>query len=463
MEDFSGVDDTAKDLLAWVACRLKGMDRDVVVKVQNLLSKSSKMLLLEYSRDDLLFLLQEEMETATARQITIILYSGMHGGSRQPSEAPELLIGQAFISFSGHLDHLLLFWWFVASEVLSDRFTKATDALLMMLKNMIQVKPIEESSAHQYDVAAWFRGVQSYCCGPALKPRCSVLGFLFKSDDYDSSIRLVAEHLIPRRQGASASMIDVDVNNPRNGLILCKHLESLLQTGRWSLVPVSCDDSDLLWCRIHVADAELQTMLYDIGAVASDRKPLVVHSSSGECEGLKMQHLHGQLIAIQKPYIRSLFLKNLMACTQNPELPNPLHRLKDYISMCSSLERFSMGMVLSAGEPEQREETQPEAQPEVFFQLHPPSWIGGKLRVAKGESSSSSNRGQGRATLLPEKASRRRSRSRARSRRKSVSSRRDSRQRRCPQSSGVDNTRDHEKSVACFLNQFGHPEAAWQV
>ncbi|CAE7228779.1 unnamed protein product [Symbiodinium sp. CCMP2592] len=84
------------------------------------------------------------------------------------------------------------------------------------------------------------------------------------------------------------------------------------------------------------------------------------------------------------------------SCTQNPELPNPLHRLKDYISMRSSLERFSMGMVLSAGEPEQREETQPEAQPEVFFQLHPPSWIGGKLRVAKGESSSSSNRGQGR-------------------------------------------------------------------
>lgn len=68
---------------------------------------------------------------------------------------------------------------FFASGVPSDRFTKATDTLLMLLKNMLQVKPIEESSAHQYDVPAWFNNVKTYYFGAELRPCCSVLGFLF--------------------------------------------------------------------------------------------------------------------------------------------------------------------------------------------------------------------------------------------------------------------------------------------
>ena len=306
---------------------------------------------------------------------------------------------------------------------ISDRFT-----LLMLLKNMLQVKPIEESSAHQYDVPAEFNNVKTYYFGAELRPCCSVRGFLFTALSYDFSIRVVAEHLIPRRQAMAASLVGIDVHDERNGVILCKQLERLLQAGQWSLVPVSCDASaNMLSCRIHVSNTELETELNDIGFVDSERRPLLAQLASGRSIPLKMKDLHGQLVTMRKPYIRSLLLKNLMACKKNPELPNPLHgsRLSDYISWCSSLERFNMDMVLAAGDGSEERD---EAQPEVCFKLRPPSWIGGQLRVAKGEGSSSANRGQGRATLLPERVSRRRSRSRERRRSKSVSSRRDRRQ-----------------------------------
>ncbi|OLP76538.1 hypothetical protein AK812_SmicGene43516 [Symbiodinium microadriaticum] len=239
-----------------------------------------------------------------------------------------------------------------------------------------QVKPIEESSAHQYDVPAEFNNVKTYYFGAELRPCCSVRGFLFTALSYDFSIRVVAEHLIPRRQAMAASLVGIDVHDERNGVILCKQLERLLQAGQWSLVPVSCDASaNMLSCRIHVSNTELETELNDIGFVDSERRPLLAQLASGRSIPLKMKDLHGQLVTMRKPYIRSLLLKNLMACKKNPELPNPLHgsRLSDYISWCSSLERFNMDMVLAAGDGSEERD---EAQPEVCFKLRPPSWIG---------------------------------------------------------------------------------------
>ena len=243
---------------------------------------------------------------------------------------------------------------------------------------MLQVKPIEESSAHDYNVEEWFGNVKRYQFGTQ-EARCCVLGSLFQGRDYDVDMTLVAEHLIPRRQATVAAMVDIDVYHGRNGVVLCKHLERLLQAGLWSLVPVSCGPDDMLSCRIHVADTELEMELQDIDSADSERRPLLVRFVDGMSTPLKMKHLHGQLVTIQKPYIRSLLLKNLMASKKNLELPNPLHasRLPSYISWCDSIERFNLHMVLAAGEGSEKQ----EAQPEVAFNLHPPQWIGGQLCV----------------------------------------------------------------------------------
>ena len=68
-----------------------------------------------------------------------------------------------------------------------------------------------------------------------------------------------------------AGLVDIDVYHARNGVVLCKHLERLLQAGHWSLVPISCAPNGLLSCRIHVAETELETELQDIGSTDSDR------------------------------------------------------------------------------------------------------------------------------------------------------------------------------------------------
>jgi len=238
------VPDSPSELLAWIASTLEGYDETAVTNVSTALQRRlTKSRLARCSREDFVCLLSGTFDETTARDIAVDLHQSIHEGSGQSSQVP------------------------------SDRFTKATDTLLMLLKNMLQVKPIEESSAHQYDVPAWFNNVKTYYFGAELRPCCSVLGFLFTAPNYDFSIRVVAEHLIPRRQAMAAG---IDVHDERNGVILCKHLERLLQAGQWSLVPVSCDASaNMLSCRIHVSNTELETELNDIGFVDSERRPLV--------------------------------------------------------------------------------------------------------------------------------------------------------------------------------------------
>ena len=260
----------------------------------------------------------------------------------------------------------------------------------MLLKNILEAKPIEESSAHSYDRAQWFANVQDYYIGGKFQPWCSVLGFLFPNGRYDFGISVVAEHLIPRQQATTAHMLAIELHHPRNGILLCRHLEKLFQAGHWSLVPLSYDDeTHLLSCRVHVSQDYRETRLYDF-CDAKPRRPLMVKLGPGQLEHLSMEALHGQEVKLRRPYIRSLFLKNLMASGEHKELPNPMHRSRigTYKSLCTEPERMNMDVVL-AGSVSQMDDDE-ELQPEAGFGISPPTLIIGQLEVQEPAKSSSS-------------------------------------------------------------------------
>eukprot|EP00971_Amphidinium_carterae_P331265 6464726-Amphidinium_carterae.1 len=245
---------------------------------------------------------------------------------------------------------------------------------------MLQVRPIAESTAHAYDVAKWFRDVRAYSFGD-FPARCTVLGSLFKGSDYPTRLKVVAEHLIPRSQYGAASMIGIDVYSPENGVILCKQLQKMLQAGDWSLVPLRLvEGTDSICCRVHVASASEDRQLFNIDGVVSEGTPLMVHNGTQKCH-LKMRHLHGQLVHMRKPFIRSLLLKNLMAAKEHVELPNPLHpdRLQTYVALCPKIAHMSLEMILAAHS--ELQEPKEEQQKETTFMFSPSMWIGGTLVI----------------------------------------------------------------------------------
>eukprot|EP00439_Symbiodinium_sp_Y106_P030468 s3467_g3.t1 len=191
---------------------------------------------------------------------------------------------------------------------------------------------------------------------------CLVLQSLFPKDvrakpqwlwewQWDSVFPAVAEHIIPKKgYNFIQNELSVRIDDPRNSLLLLRHLEHTFQDGDWSLIPLSKQDGGV-WFRIYVSqDLMRETVNYIDN---NGRQEGVVLVKKHGLQPLTFGDLHLQELLIRPPpFLRALFLKARMAWKKHKEddepLPNPVDSTRAFADSCETWNNFMVAKFFSS-------------------------------------------------------------------------------------------------------------------
>lgn len=132
----------------------------------------------------------------------------------------------------------------------------------------------------------------------------------------------IADHIYPLSQFHNAALLDIDINDPRNALMLLRPLERAHGDDSLVFEPVPSLQEGLA-LKIHVA-VHLQDQ-YVVDKTSDWVWIVAEESGADEGKWLTFGDLHGRIVhVVPKPFMRSLYVKARTAYTlHRHEYPNP--------------------------------------------------------------------------------------------------------------------------------------------
>ncbi|CAE7519863.1 unnamed protein product [Symbiodinium sp. KB8] len=160
----------------------------------------------------------------------------------------------------------------------------------------------------------------------------------------DIKISTVGDHIFPKNEvdGNLARQCEIDVNDPRNGLPLLKHIEEKCGCGHIQIVPHSETPGGGMDVQVLVA-RDIKTdpiMTSDDAWHSLPRREIWL-----DCHRITFGDLHGLIVHLaQCPYRRSLYHKAAMAHGEHSdEFAHPSQNMETYRTGCDKMwliERF---------------------------------------------------------------------------------------------------------------------------
>ena len=194
---------------------------------------------------------------------------------------------------------------------------------------------------------------------------CLVLQKLFPEDfqatprwlatmHWDSIFPAVAEHIIPKNGYSFVqNELGIQIDSPRNSILLLRHLEHTFQDGDWSLIPVETRGGAVNF-KIHVSQDLKEMNVNYIDKNGHFAEPVLVRKAKGQAlKPLKFWDLHGRDLWVQPPpFLRALYLKARMAWQKHKNddhpLPDPTQFADTFSDLCGTWNDFMVGKFLSS-------------------------------------------------------------------------------------------------------------------
>ena len=192
---------------------------------------------------------------------------------------------------------------------------------------------------------------------------CLVLQNLFPDDfkvkprwlhetGWDSIFPAVAEHIIPKNgYNFVQNELSIEIDSPRNSLLLLRHLEHTFQDGDWSLIPAK-SSSGAVNFKIYVSQNLKEMNVNYIDKNGDSSEPVRVRKGQA-LQPLKFGDLHERDFWVEPPpFLRALFLKARMAWQKHKKdddpLPDPAQFADTFSDFCDTWNEFMVGKFLSS-------------------------------------------------------------------------------------------------------------------
>ena len=194
---------------------------------------------------------------------------------------------------------------------------------------------------------------------------CLVLQNLFPDDfkvkprwlhetGWDSIFPAVAAHIIPKNgYNFVQNELSIEIDSPRNSILLLRHLEHTFQDGDWSLIPAE-RSSGAVNFKIYVSQ-NLKDMNVNYIDENGDSSEAVRVRKGQALQPLKFGDLHEHerdFWVEPPPFLRALFLKARMAWQKHKEdddpLPDPAQFADTFSDFCDTWSDFMVGKFLSS-------------------------------------------------------------------------------------------------------------------
>ena len=236
------------------------------------------------------------------------------------------------------------------------------EALLMeAFLNRYTLTPVSHYSSATLD-GDWHQRSQEYYNTRS----CLVLQNLFPDDfkvkprwlhetGWDSIFPAVAEHIIPKNgYNFVQNELSIEIDSPRNSLLLLRHLEHTFQDGDWSLIPAE-RSSGAVNFKIYVSQnlKEMNVNYIDENGDSSEAVRVRKGQARQALKPLKFGDLHERDLWVEPlPFLRALFLKARMAWQKHKEdddpLPDPTKFADTFSDFCDTWNDFMVGKFLSS-------------------------------------------------------------------------------------------------------------------
>ena len=194
---------------------------------------------------------------------------------------------------------------------------------------------------------------------------CLVLQNLFPDDfkvkprwlhetGWDSIFPAVAAHIIPKNgYNFVQNELSIEIDSPRNSILLLRHLEHTFQDGDWSLIPAE-RSSGAVNFKLYVSQ-NLKDMNVNYIDENGDSSEAVRVRKGQALQPLKFGDLHEHerdFWVEPPPFLRALFLKARMAWQKHKEdddpLPDPAQFADTFSDFCDTWSDFMVGKFLSS-------------------------------------------------------------------------------------------------------------------
>ena len=226
--------------------------------------------------------------------------------------------------------------------------------------NRYTLTPVSQYSSATLDGQWHQRAQQYYRTGS-----CLVLQNLFPDDfqvkprwlratGWDSIFPAVAEHIIPKNGfNFVQNELGIEIDNPRNSILLLRHLEHTFQNGDWSLIPVESSGGAVKF-KIYVSQYLKEMTVKYIDKNDDSSESVRVRKAKGQAlQPLKFWDLHERDFWVHPPpFLRALFLKARMAWRKHKEddfpLPDPVQFAERFSGFCDKWNDFMVGKLLGS-------------------------------------------------------------------------------------------------------------------
>ena len=235
------------------------------------------------------------------------------------------------------------------------------EALLMeAFLNRYTLTPVSQYSSATLD-GQWHQRAQEYYRTGS----CLVLQNLFPDDfqvkpwwlratRWDSIFPAVAEHIIPKNGfNFVQNELGIEIDNPRNSILLLRHLEHTFQNGDWSLIPVESSGGAVKF-KIYVSQNLKEMTVKYIDKNDDSSESVRVRKAKGQAlQPLKFWDLHERDFWVHPPpFLRALFLKARMAWRKHKEddfpLLDPVQFAERFSGFCDKWNDFMVGKLLGS-------------------------------------------------------------------------------------------------------------------
>ena len=236
------------------------------------------------------------------------------------------------------------------------------EALLMeAFLNRYTLTPVSHCSSATLD-GHWHQRAQEYYNTRS----CLVLQNLFPDDfkvkprwlhetGWDSIFPAVAAHIIPKNgYNFVQNELSIEIDSPRNSILLLRHLEHTFQDGDWSLIPAE-RSSGAVNFKIYVSQnlKEMNVNYIDENGDSSEAVRVRKGQARQALKPLKFGDLHERDLWVEPlPFLRALFLKARMAWQKHKEdddpLPDPAQFADTFSDFYDTWNDFMVGKFLSS-------------------------------------------------------------------------------------------------------------------
>ena len=171
---------------------------------------------------------------------------------------------------------------------------------------------------------------------------------------WDSIFPAVAAHIIPKNgYNFVQNELSIEIDSPRNSILLLRPLEHTFQDGDWSLIPAE-RSSGAVNFKIYVSQ-NLKEMNVNYIDENGDSSEAVRVRKGQALQPLKFGDLHEHerdFWVEPPPFLRALFLKARMAWQKHKEdddpLPDPAQFADTFSDFCDTWNEFMVGKCLSS-------------------------------------------------------------------------------------------------------------------